>query len=128
MKENRIKTESNENVTVSKLTDNTEEFEVIELNESVNSDTFIDNIINELGDVVEYLQPDYVMDMFGKTNTELITESDSQTVTADNIIEDSSISDDYNSLNITETSITDETLEPESNEYDRLYNLSLIHI
>lgn len=123
MKENRIKTESNENVTVSKLTDNTEEFEVIELNESVNSDTFIDNIINELGDVVEYLQPDYVMDMFGKTNTELITESDSQTVTADNIIEDSSISDDYNSLNITETSITDETLEPESNEYDRLYNI-----
>lgn len=71
--------------------------EVIELNESVNSDTFIDNIINELGDVVEYLQPDYVMDMFGKTNTELITESDSQTVTADNIIEDTSISDDYNS-------------------------------
>ncbi|MCI8520135.1 MAG: S8 family serine peptidase [Clostridia bacterium] len=60
-------------VSVNEMLDNKPEYEVIELEESINKQHFVAQIEAEMGDAIEYIQPDIEMEMSSVNATEIVS-------------------------------------------------------
>lgn len=60
-------------VLVNEMLDNEFEYEVIELEESINKQQFVSQIEAEMGDAIEYIQPDIEMEMSSVNASEIVS-------------------------------------------------------
>lgn len=73
------------------------EIDVISVPESINSEDFVQEIMNESGDIIEYIQPDYIMEL-SSNDTENIIDIE---IDATDINDDEKITDNQEKASIT---------------------------
>lgn len=88
------------------LTAQAEEFDVIELSEGIKPEAFVEQVENEMGDIIEYMQPDYFMELSDTKDSNII---DLELGSTQEIIDDESTPEPEND----EEAITP---EPENDE------------